>query len=383
MPLLHQALVALREVAAGGGRILFDHGALRTIRFPVGPTGGLPAGHEAFARILAPLGYHVAGVYPLPALKMTGHAYCHRDMPEAIPQYFVSELHVERFDDTFGAAARRVFGGSRDPLGPEEAALLHDFSRHGSVPFAQALAMLPRIAAAFERHHGTVRVSDYETLLARSAEAGWIATGGNAFNHATDRVADVDALAGGRGAVFAIPHMGNWDHAGAWASLAHSRVVTVAERLKPEGVYEQFLDYRRSLGMEIIPLTGGPPPYRTLLARLREGALVCLLADRDLTENGAPVRFFGAEARFPAGPAALAVQSGAPLLTAGLWYEPGRLRVRIRAVEVPDGERQSAIRVATQRIADRFAREIAEHPQDWHMLQRLWTADLDPARVPA
>lgn len=183
------------ERLARGERILFDHGALRTIRFPVGPTGGLPAGHEAFARILAPLGYHVAGVYPLPALKMTGHAYCHRDMPEAIPQYFVSELHVERFDDAFGAAARRVFGGSRDPLGAEEAALLHDFSRHGSVPFAQALAMLPRIAAAFERHHGTVRVSDYETLLARSAEAGWIATEGNAFNHATDRVADVDALA--------------------------------------------------------------------------------------------------------------------------------------------------------------------------------------------
>lgn len=183
------------ERLARGERILFDHGALRTIRFPMGPTGGLPAGHEAFARILAPLGYHVAGVYPLPALRMTGHAYCHRDLPEAIPQYFVSELHVERFDDAFGAAARRVFGGSRDPLGPEEAALLHDFGRHAMVPFARALAMLPRIAAAFERQHGDIRLADYETLLARSAEAGWIATEGNAFNHATDRVADVEALA--------------------------------------------------------------------------------------------------------------------------------------------------------------------------------------------
>ncbi len=183
------------ERRARGEKILFDHGALRTIRFPVGPTGALPAGQDAFARILAPLGYHVAGVYPLPALKMTGHAYCHRDLPEAIPQYFVSELHVERFDDAFGAAARRVFGGSRDPLGPEEAALLHDFARHNAVPFAQALAMLPRIAAAFDRHHGEISVADYEILLARSAEAGWIATEGNAFNHATDRVADVDALA--------------------------------------------------------------------------------------------------------------------------------------------------------------------------------------------
>jgi len=183
------------ERLARGERILFDHGALRTIRFPAGPTGALPAGQDAFARILEPLGYHVAKAYPLPALRMTGHAYCHRDLPESVPQYFVSELHVERFDDAFATAARRVFGASRDPLGPEEAALLHDFARHGEASFAQALTMLPRIAMAFERHHGPVHTEDYETLLARSAEAAWIATEGNAFNHATDRVADVDALA--------------------------------------------------------------------------------------------------------------------------------------------------------------------------------------------
>ncbi|MCC2975146.1 DUF1338 family protein [Sphingomonas sp. PL-96] len=179
---------------AAGERILFDHGALRTIRFPQGPTGALPAGQDAFARILEPLGYAVASLYPLPALKMTGHAYCHRDLPEAIPQYFVSELHVDRFDATFASAAARVFGSSRDPLTPADAAVLDGFARDGAVAYADAEAALPRIAAAFDRQHDAPAVADYETLLAQSGEAAWIATEGNAFNHATDRVTDVEAL---------------------------------------------------------------------------------------------------------------------------------------------------------------------------------------------
>ena len=179
---------------AAGGHILFDHGALRTIRFPEGPTGALPPGQDAFARILEPLGYAVASLYPLPALKMTGHAYCHRDLPEAIPQYFVSELHVERFDEAFAEAAARVFGTSIDPLTPADLAVLDGFARDGAVAYADAEPALPRIAAAFDRQHGDVTVADYEALLAQSGEAAWIATEGNAFNHATDRVADVEAL---------------------------------------------------------------------------------------------------------------------------------------------------------------------------------------------
>lgn len=179
---------------AAGERILFDHGALRTIRFPEGPTGALPAGQDAFARILEPLGYTVASLYPLPALKMTGHAYCHRDLPETIPQYFVSELHVDRFDDGFADAAKRVFGTSRDPLTDADRAVLDGFARDGAVAYADAEAALPRIAAAFDRQHAAPSTADYEALLAQSGEAAWIATEGNAFNHATDRVADVEAL---------------------------------------------------------------------------------------------------------------------------------------------------------------------------------------------
>jgi hypothetical protein len=187
------AYVADRVATAGSAH--FDHGALRTIRFPDGETGALPGGARAFARILEPLGYRVAGVYPLPALKMTGRAYCHTDRPTAIPQFFVSELYVDRFDAEFAAAAHRVFDSSRDPIDPATAAILARFAADGAVPFADAVLALPVVVSAFDRQHAVPALADYEALLAQSAEAAWIATEGNAFNHATDRVGDVEALA--------------------------------------------------------------------------------------------------------------------------------------------------------------------------------------------
>lgn len=178
-----------------GGRVTFDHGALRTVRLPQGPTGALPPGEEAFTRILLPLGYELAGLYPLDRLKMTGRAYRHGDAPEAIPQFFLSELHVDRFDEEFVRAAQRVFGSSRDPLDAPSRHLLARYSAGEPVSFDDAVAALPVIVAAFDRQHDMPSLGDYELLLSRSPEAAWIATEGNAFNHATDRVADVAALA--------------------------------------------------------------------------------------------------------------------------------------------------------------------------------------------
>lgn len=184
----------VEDRAVEGAPIVFDHGALRTILFPDGATGALPGGEKAFRRILEPLGYRVAAVYPLPRLRMTGHAFCHVDRPETIPQFFVSELHVDQFDDAFADAAHRVFDSSRDPLDAAALALLDRFARNGHAPLAAAQAALPVIAGAFDRQHDTPALADYEILLAQSGEAGWIATEGNSFNHVTDRVADVQAL---------------------------------------------------------------------------------------------------------------------------------------------------------------------------------------------
>jgi hypothetical protein len=180
------------SVAARGERICFDHGALRTID---GPTGALPCGYGAFARFLGPLGYEVAGLYPLPRLRMTGRAFAHKDLPEDIPQFFVSELHVHTLPVDAQAAAARVFGSSADPLGSAERSLLDALARDGECDFETAAAGLPGLVRAFDVQHVTPTLADYETLLAVTAEGAWIATEGNAFNHATDRVPDVVALA--------------------------------------------------------------------------------------------------------------------------------------------------------------------------------------------
>jgi hypothetical protein len=184
------------ERRAAGRKVLFDHGALRTIDFGDGaPTGALPAGCLAFARILEPLGYAVADLYPLDRLKMTGRAYAHLDHPEAIPQFFVSELHVERFSPAFQVIAHAVFDSTADVLGVEAQRALAAFATEGSCDLDAARAALPQVVAAFERTHQTPRLEHYKALLAESAEAAWIATEGQAFNHATDRVPDVEAVA--------------------------------------------------------------------------------------------------------------------------------------------------------------------------------------------
>lgn len=189
-----------------------------------------------------------------------------------------------------------------------------------------------------------------------------------------------DGLAAGKGVILALPHMGNYDLAGAWVTTKIGvPFTTVAERLKPETLYDRFVAYREGLGMEVLPHTGGSA-FGTLARRLRAGGLVCLVADRDLSASGIEVTFFGEATRMPAGPAMLAQQTGALLLPVTLWYDDSTvMRGRIHPpVEVPElGERAEKAAVMTQDLADAYASGIAEHPQDWHMLQRLWLADLE------
>jgi KDO2-lipid IV(A) lauroyltransferase len=180
--------------------------------------------------------------------------------------------------------------------------------------------------------------------------------------------------------VMALPHMGNWDVAAIWLIAQGVPFTTVAERLEPESLFDRFVAYRESLGMEVLALTGGQrPPADVLAERLRAGRSVCLVADRDLSRNGIEVRFFGEPTRMPGGPALLAATTGAALLPVGLWFTDGGWGQRIHpAVELPDGSLREKVAAGTQLVADAFAHDIAEHPADWHMLQRLWLADLPP-----
>jgi phosphatidylinositol dimannoside acyltransferase len=178
-----------------------------------------------------------------------------------------------------------------------------------------------------------------------------------------------DAHEAGRGVICALPHLANYDHAGAWAGLTGMPVSTVAERLRPESLFDRFIAYRAKLGMEVLPLTGADQDVFAVLAeRLRAGGFVCLVADRDLSERGVPVTFFGRPSRMPAGPAALSLRTGAPLIPATLHYDGPDLVITFHDAVDPEG----GAAAMTQRCADAFAKGIAAHPEDWHMLQRIF-----------
>ena len=181
----------------------------------------------------------------------------------------------------------------------------------------------------------------------------------------------MDAIAAGTGVIVALPHAGNWDHAGAYFCGKGVKLATVAERLKPELLFRKFVEYREAMGMEVLALDSRS--IATLARRLREGGLVALVADRDLSKTGVSVEFFGGVARMPAGPAVLAINTGAPLLTAYVSYISRGIHIHFQSITVSDvGTPQERVQETVQRCANNFAMGIAEHPEDWHMLQRIW-----------
>ncbi len=191
-------------------------------------------------------------------------------------------------------------------------------------------------------------------------------------------------LAAGRGVIFALPHMGNYEQAGAWiVRRGAGSFTTVAERLSSAAVYDKFVAFRESLGMEVLPHTGGTGPFDVLTQRLQQGRLVCLVCDRDLSAAGVEVQFFGEAARMAAGPAALAEHTGAALMPVTLWFQGEGWGARVYPeVPVPAaGDHREKIAAMTQAMAYCFQQGITEHPQDWHMLQKIFVADLDPVRL--
>lgn len=181
-------------------------------------------------------------------------------------------------------------------------------------------------------------------------------------------------IAEGNGLVLALPHVANWDAAAAWVVANDWKMITVQERLKPEAVFQKFMDYRESLGMRVLALTGGErPPLDVLAEHLQQGWVVPLLADRDLSRGGVEVEFFGGRTKMPPGPAILAIRSGAPMFAVDMWFSENRVEAQLRRIPLPeDGPLDERVKRATQSMADAFAAGIKDHPQDWHMLQKIW-----------
>jgi KDO2-lipid IV(A) lauroyltransferase len=136
--------------------------------------------------------------------------------------------------------------------------------------------------------------------------------------------------------------------------------------------------------MEVLPTTGGPHPFGVMAQRLRAGKLICIVADRDLSDTGVEVKFFGEKALFPAGPAALAVQTGAALMPVSCSFVGETEWAAHVYDEIPvpaEGSRKEKAAAMTQALATVFEQAIREHPEDWHMLQKVFVNDLDPERL--
>jgi KDO2-lipid IV(A) lauroyltransferase len=182
----------------------------------------------------------------------------------------------------------------------------------------------------------------------------------------------LDAISAKTGVIVTLPHAGNWDHAGAYFCGKGINLVTVVEHLKPEKLFLKFLSYRQAMGMEVLPLDGRV--LGTLEQRLRQGALVALIADRDLSRSGIAVTFFGAPSRMPPGPAILALKTDAPLITAFVSYTETGIQIDFNKVSLPtSGSDEEKISYIVQDMAQQFEVGITAHPEDWHMLQRIWT----------
>ena len=180
----------------------------------------------------------------------------------------------------------------------------------------------------------------------------------------------------GRGVILALPHLGNWDAAGAWLSGRGHRLTVVAEPLEPAELFEWFAAERRALGMDVVAL--GPGAAGEMLRALADGHITALVCDRDLTGDGVSVDLFGEPTTIPGGPAVLAMRTGAPILPVGIYFLPGA-RHLIRILPPVPAERRGSlrddVRRVTQDLAQRFEELISAAPDQWLMMQPLWPAD--------
>lgn len=190
-------------------------------------------------------------------------------------------------------------------------------------------------------------------------------------------------LTRGKGAIIVVGHLGNWDAAGAWVGARGNRLVTVAEVLKPRRMFDFFVAHRARLGMTIYPAQAGVTDR--LVAAVNDGAVVAILGDRDLKGKGPRVNFCGEETTFPAGPAAVALRTGVPLLVAGVYgiELPGGKRGWFgdisAPIELPGTDDGTALQELTQKVAEHLEVAIKRRPEEWHVFQPFWAADRKPA----
>jgi len=191
-----------------------------------------------------------------------------------------------------------------------------------------------------------------------------------------------EGMAAGNGVILALPHVGSWEYGGAFLATQDLPMTAVAERIEPPALFDYFVEQRAAMGLTIVPLD--KHSGSALLSTLRDGGLIGLLCDRDIEGTGIEVEFFGERTTMPAGPATLALRTGAALCTGAVYSGPGRDHWAV--VEAPldttrRGSLRSEVARLTQEIATRMESLIRRAPEQWHVFQPLWLADRLPAEV--
>lgn len=181
----------------------------------------------------------------------------------------------------------------------------------------------------------------------------------------------------GIGPLLILPHLGGWEWAAFWlARIPEITVTAIVEPLEPPELFEWFLSFRESLGMNIVPV--GPDSGPAVLDAIRNRHAVCLLSDRVVAGTaGVPVTFMGERTLLPAGPATVALRTGAPLVPVAVYFRGDRHFAEARPA-VP-AERQGSFRDDVTRITQDLARELERFiraaPEQWHVLQPGWPSD--------
>lgn len=191
------------------------------------------------------------------------------------------------------------------------------------------------------------------------------------------------AVERGQGPILALPHLGTWEWAAWWLALVPEfKVTAVVEPLEPPELFEWFVGFRESLGMNIVPL--GPDAAKTSIQALKQGQVLCLLADRDIQGNGIPVEFFGEKTTLPAGPATLALRTGSPLIPSAVyWRDNTRHAISTPPLDTTRrGKLRSDIARVTQDLARDFEYLISQAPEQWHMLSPNWPSDYELLGLP-
>lgn len=188
----------------------------------------------------------------------------------------------------------------------------------------------------------------------------------------------MEAMSSGKGVIFVLAHLGNWEVSGTRATQESGRVLAVAEALSNRHILDWFIKIRTAMNFDVVIAEPGGSVTRALMRRLKDGGGIGLMSDRDIQGHGVPVEFFGEQTTLPAGPVVLSDRTGAPLIAIGTYFRdgPGHKFVVYPPIEIPDGgTAEERVAAGTQNMARTLETMIRAAPTQWHLFQPNWPSD--------